>query len=199
MVEYPKEILPRLGYSEIFVNENDYILIRKCPNSEILDNTTGTLKNEYICQQSKHLLNWSCNLYGLFNESHIPLPIVNKNLNDIWNFKDEISLPQHGKDFTIDSEYGYYYLSLSKILNVKVPYKYGENDEFEAKPFFSHQPTLCNYFHCEIRYKDQNGAEINPDSNQKWVNRCSSWLKNNIKQYCFLNIPPNCEQYEMPC
>lgn len=199
METYPEEILPKVGYSKIFDKGKDFVLIRKCPTSNIFDESTGAIKTEFICQQSKHLINWSCNLYGLFDESHLPLHIVNKSLNDIWNFKDEISSPQHGSDFTIDEEFGYYYLSLSKILNIKVPYKYGETDEFEATLFFSHHPTLCNYFHCEIRYKDKHGEEIDPDSNQKWVNRCSSWLKNNIKHYCLLTIPPNFVQYVMPC
>ncbi len=191
-MEYPAELLPKRNYKIIQASLNGYALIRRSDKGEIFDPSTGKIKNEYIVPLNflnRHFLNWSCNLYGPFQVDYFKFKITEKSFNEYWTEGEEISAPLIDRDFSIDNEFSYYFLHIGQILeNLKIPYDrdYGgriEKDQI-AVPILVHCPTLCNFWHFEIRWKNDEGEIINPKKKSKWVKSIYNSIKNAIRQYC---------------
>ena len=173
---------------------HEYALIRKTPPGEIFDPSTGIIKNEYLVPgnfHNRHFLNWSCNLFGPFKPDYFKFIIISRHFNEYWTGGDEknIAKPEFNTDYMIDEEFGYYFLFISAILkNLKIPFdKFLDGQEkrqFDAIPQIVHCPTLLNFWHFEIRWKDQEGITISPKKKSAWVRKIYSSAKNVLRQFC---------------
>ncbi len=193
-MEYPQDLLPKNNYKIIQETLNGYSLIRKSPPGEIFDPSTKMIKNEFLVPSNfhnRHFLNWSCNLYGPFKTEYFKYRIISNGLNEYWSEDraKEPESPVYNDDFKIDEDFGSYFLSISKILfNLKIPYdKYrdGQTDKgLKAVPHLVHCPTLANFWHFEIRWKDNDDKIIAPGKKSAWVKSIYNSVKNAIRQFC---------------
>ncbi len=189
-MEYPNDLLPHFNFKEIIIEHAEKVfLIRSTVSKDYLDEFSETIRNEHIALQSNHILNWSCNLYNQFNESHIPITILNKDFIKVWNFEDKVSALKYKVDFDTDFNKGHYFVNLELLIkNLKIPFNYREQNDLIATPFIKHVPTLCNFWHMEIMFKDAEG-NIDRVENSKKADRVAKTLKNTIRQFCFLEKP----------
>jgi hypothetical protein len=189
-MEYPQDLLPKSGCKRIVapIDLSSFYLLRRTLSSDIFDSSTGQLKDEYLEEekQEKRFLTWSCNLFNLYSIDHCFFNVHNKALTMVeWDFVTLTEPLIHEKDFTILEEFGTYFLSIGEVVeNLQVPYKIGTEPEYYAKPYVYHCPNPCNFWHFELRWKDNKNDEIK-FSKSAWKNKMLGTMRSVLRNYCF--------------
>jgi hypothetical protein len=190
-MEYPQELLPKVGYKRIISNESlsSFFLMRKTVAKEILDSSTQQIKDEYIEEsgEEKRFLTWSCNLFNKFEIENLQFNVHNRDLTmKEWDFTTEVTPPIHLVDFSLETEFNQYFISISDINNnLRIPYKKGDNLEQIAKPLVYHSPNKSNFWHFEIRWLDAENNMISRNLSA-WKNLMIGTMKAYIRNYCLM-------------
>lgn len=189
-MEYPQELLPKVGYRRIESDNgilNGFYLMRCTNNLDIFDISTEQIKDEFLEEvgQEYRFFTWSCNLYNLFDIKHIPFKVHNKELTNCeWDFLTEVEIPLIEKDFSIVKNFGHYFLIIDEIFtNTKIPHNKIKVVNPYAKPYIYHSPNKCNYWHFELRWKDQDNVIINRNKSE-WKNNLISTMKSLLRECC---------------
>ncbi len=186
-MEYPKELLPKVGYKRIESKLYGFYLLRRTLKKNIFDSSTEQLKNEFLEEDGKDIrfLSWSCNLYNLYKYEYLKILITNKYLTKKeWDFETPVETPALNDDYIIIDEYGCYLLDiLSVIKNLQVPYSKGKVNRVYARPKLYHSPNLSNFWHFEIRWIDYDNNLISKNPS-KWKNTLVASIRSFIRNYC---------------
>lgn len=187
MLIYPDNLMPINGYKKI--NEesiHNCSLIRRTNIKDCFDPSTEQLKNEVLELEDKRFFDWSCSLYSKFSEVDFKYQITNQYFNNIWDFENTIEKPKHSDDFEISEEYSVYFLNISDVKGIEIPFEKQEGKNkinYKSKTMVCHVPTNCNYWHFEILWVDDAGNIIKRKSTS-WNNALTSTIKSVIRQYC---------------
>jgi len=189
-MEYPQELLPKIGYRRIASENGElfgFYLLRCTNNPDIFDNSTEQLKDEFLEEagQEYRFFTWSCNLFNCFDITHIPFKVHNKELTNCeWDFLSEVEKPLIEKDFVIDNNFGHYFILIDEIFTeTQIPHNKAKVVNPYAKPFIYHCPNKCNYWHFELRWKDQDDVVINRNRSE-WKNNLISTMKSFLRECC---------------
>lgn len=161
---YPQRLLPKPTFKIIKHEDlNDYYLIRYTNTKSFLDEDTKFLKTSEI--SSSHMSDLSTNLLGKFEVEDIYIEYLKGSdsssyFSSDWIEKTEVGIvPIWEKDFSICLDRGFFLLKISEINGHPVPYCKG-NDKFQAFCRIIHTPTNSNFWHCSIRWFDEEGQDI---------------------------------------
>jgi|GEM_PF-1015612 len=189
-MEYPQDLLPKIGYRRIESENGEltgFYLMRSTNNPDIFDKSTEKLKDEFLEEQGQEyrFFTWSCNLYNCFDIVHIPFKVHNKDLTNCeWDFESEVDIPLINKDFEIDEFFGQYFILIDDLfINTQIPHNKAKVVNPYAKPFVYHSPNKCNFWHFELKWKDQDGVIINRNKSE-WKNNLLSTMKSFLRESC---------------
>ncbi len=147
---YPIEILPQLGYKKIVTNPSHY-LIRYTEDSDYWDATLNQIKDKAICSPSTNMMDLSTSVFGVFTADYSKIKVTNESYNEYCAPNITIPVPKHPDDFEMINTRDYWFILISKIQNLEVTYKFGE-ETFKAVCHVIHTPMKWNYWHFSIRW-----------------------------------------------
>lgn len=193
---YPEVLLPSKLFKKISCDLSGYLVIRRTDSEDIINPSTGTLRDEAVVKDDIHLIDYSTNLVGCFEVEHLKYDIVGPRKNELtryWDFSSEVIPPEEGTDFDVLFEYGYFTLPIEEFHDFRFPFKKGDNRDYQAVLLVVHKPTNCNYWHFEVRWhdfdKEGNPKEIKKNAKAKWQLALASTLKSMIKIHFERTIP----------
>lgn len=197
MHTYPKEILPNPNFSIIHTNFSNQYLLRKTNSKDLFNPSTGLIKDELITDRSSGMFGYSTNLFGIFKIEHLGLNLnisPEKNyFTTYWKEGEKVKFPIFGKDYTVDEEYGYFFIPISKIENINIPFEKGDtNTQYICSSIVKHLPTNSNYWHFEIQWEEikpnMENVEIKPRSKQ-WIKFLNKTIISIIREFFILETP----------
>lgn len=163
MSNYPKHIIPYPQYR--FIEQNEMfqpglVLIRHVESDEVcrrIDNS-NILHPDGIKIHSDHLRDLSNNLLGVFKKEDIFYGIIREHRDlycSLWEDGSMGLVPTNDECFK-DTNRGYYFIPIDKLLDLKIPPVGGQQYHF----MIFHTPTKCNFWHISIRLLNDENQEI---------------------------------------
>jgi hypothetical protein len=162
-MQYPVHILPQPNFKRILDIKvlHNYHLIHFTESKDNKD-SDNKVRLESIVRVTNHLRDYSNNLLGTFEIEDIYLELTKGEFKDYFN-ADWIQgskldrTPQFDKDFVINKERGFFFLSINECNDYEVNYTDGSN----VKPICKvlHTPTNSNFWHISLRWF-HNGQDI---------------------------------------
>lgn len=166
-MSYPLELLPKINYKKITTEElpKEAVIIRTTDEKVILDEL-GKISDKYIVKSGseKQVFDLSVNLYGIYKLEHIKIqPKKGSGLDDEWK-EDDTCLTEVAQDkFEINENKEAIFFLVFDIHDKKIPYNKeinGQTSDFEAICKVIHKPTIGNFWHFEVSYKEESGNMI---------------------------------------
>ncbi len=157
---YPTEILPNIKRKLISCDVRSYFLIRSTPTSieqELINETTGEIKQSSICSPTEHIIDLSTSLLGVFKLDHNKIELTKESKKKFGAYCAPdcvVEAPIHKIDFYIEEKKGFWTILIEKILNESVSYTFGERPDeiFTAICSIVHTPTYWNFWHYSIKW-----------------------------------------------
>ena len=198
-MSYPTRLLPKINYTymatECLPKESSLLRITQTQdNADLL----GKVKNDAMLDEKSYhqVFGLSVNIYGPFLLDDIKFQIISKDLNNYWNEADECLEYIQPTDYTITESRGAIFLYLFSLHNKPFPYSKNINNEerdFIGTCIVIHKPTKCNFWHFEIKFKEQDGKIIK-SKDVSWQKRLQKHLiKSFIKKFAFVKEPEKVE------
>lgn len=182
-MEYPDELMPKVGMPHVTDDLSKYSLIRKSNSVVEFDESTHRIKDGCIHEvHDKQYLEWSCNLYANYSIDNLDIEILERKFNSYWDYATAIEPPTHPNQFDRSSDTNHYFIPISKVEKIKIPYDKASNS-YHTQAFVHHCPTLCNYWHFEIRWRDADGNPIPRGKSGAWVKQIRGSIKAMIRQH----------------
>ncbi|MER0439612.1 hypothetical protein [Emticicia sp. W12TSBA100-4] len=186
-------MLPKRSFKKI-TSLSNYYLVRHTKTSDYLDTETGHLKSEEV--PSGHMQDLSTNLLGTFKIKDLQIEFKKECEDfsyfiDYWVENTDVKMPVFEKDFSYKTDRSYFFLKISDLDGHVVPYK-KSNDNFQAFCKVLHTPTNSNFWHCSVRWFDENGIDISKQSGQ-FKNRLFSQTRSTISEFIKQDIPEHKE------
>lgn len=171
-MDYPKKILPNPNYKLIDCDLSAHFVIRYTNTNdidEIWDSTLNRVKEESICQQRDHIHDLSMSLLGVFTPDNIFIDFTEEGSPKYMAYCNPdaaVETPIYGADFITNPNRHYWWVSISKLHNVK--FAYTRSDEpYEATCYVRHTPMLWNFWHFSLRWDTDLGSLENLDVKTK--------------------------------
>lgn len=202
-MNYPTELLPQAIYKKIETGFEEDYLVRKANILELINPSTGYLRDEVICANDYHLVGYSTNLGSQYKLEFIPIEIIGENrkyFNELWNETSTIQSPIFEQDFIQNDNCSHFFLQINEIHHkIKLPYnRESRKGEEYASAIVRHVPTNCNYWHFEINWKDQEGIEFNTNK-ATWKTLILASIKAIVRELAIIDemptLTPMSEEY----
>ncbi len=199
-MSYPERLLPKSNYTYINVSElseNSYLL--RHTNSQDIWDSLDKLKVDVAMPYEirRDFFGLSCNLFGIFIYDDIYLRVTTKKLEANWE-EGESPLKINTSDFTTAPQRGGFFIKLSSFHGKEFPFKRtvdNKESEFQSTASFHHKPILCNFWHFELHFKDNNGDFINRNKGNKWIkNFAESLRKSVLKKFAIKEV----DDFDLP-
>lgn len=194
---YPQVLLPTSQHTIISCDLSKYFLLRKTPNNDLIHASTGLIKDEMIVTDERGMLDYSTNLFGYYTTEHLAINLgISKNKDYFhldWIHGSDVKQPIADVDYCLESECGFFFIPINRILEIKGPFKKGDDkSDYEYCSKVIHRPTNSNFWHFEIQ-----SIQIKPDTEEphitknkgKWQKLLSSSLKSIIRNFIILDKP----------
>ena len=180
---YPERLIPQINYK--FINIDDlpdksYVL-RHTASQDIWD-TLGKLKVDAALPFKRDIFGLSCNLLGIFTYDDIYLKVISKKLEADWK-EDESPQEVNTSDFSLAPERGGFFLKLSSFHGKQFPFNRPVSNiesEFQSTASFHHKPILCNFWHFELHFKDNEEKFIDRNKRNNWIKNFAESLRKSI-------------------
>lgn len=149
-MQYPVHILPQPNFRRITNIQvlHNYHLIHFTETKDNRDSNDGKVKEDSIVRQTDNLRDFSNSLLGTFEIDDIYLELTKgefKNyFNSDWTEGTDLErIPNIHKDFVVNRERGFFFLSVSECNDYEVKYSDGSNVNPICK--ILHTPTNSNF------------------------------------------------------
>ena len=182
---YPERLLPKENYKKI----NSDLLTK---NSQLLRTTEiypyvdslGKVKIDAIVMPENYsqVFDLSVNLLGIYQVDDKKYKFLDKELNKLWNENDACLSSLNDDQYTIMSHIYAIFFEVSRIHKKKFPYEKNVNNVntmFEGISVVEHVPTIGNFWHFQIMFKDIEGDFIRKSS-AEWKKKLRGFL---VKSY----------------
>lgn len=194
---YPKEILPNPSFSIIRTNLSNHYLLRKTNSKDLFHPSTGLIKEELITERNSGMFGYSTHLFGVYKIEHLCLNLNispdKKYFTAYWSPNTDVKSPIFVKDYTLDDKYGYFFIPISKLENIKLPFEKGDNKtSYVCTSNVEHCPTNSNYWHFEIRWSQiipevENG--VIKENSRQWNKHLSKTILAVIRNFFIVETP----------
>jgi len=162
-MQYPAHILPQPNFRKITNIQllHNYYLIHFTETKDNRD-VDNKVRLDCIVRFTDNLRDFSNNLLGTFEIDNIHLELTKGEFRNYFN-GDWIQgssverIPQFKKDFFVNKERGFFFLSISECNDYEVNYTDGSNVNPICKVL--HTPTNSNFWHVSLRWF-LNGQDI---------------------------------------
>ncbi len=200
-MSYPIEILPNNNYKFITCDLSNYHLIRHTSASsfaEQIDESTGLLKQDYICKPRENICDLSTSLLSIFNNSHLSLNLLpegKQKYNHYCPADLTVDIPVLNTDYETVLERHFWSILISKINQQQVDYQ-KSNDPFIAICCVCHTPMKWNYWHFSIRWLLPDGflhEKPEEEIKKKWVSRLAHEARSLVAMHAKSFLP----EYEL--
>ena len=156
-MQYPVRILPQSNFRKITDIQllHNYYLIHFTETKENGDINDNKIREDSIVRYTDHLRDFSNCLLGTFEIDDIYLELTKGEFKNYFNADwVEGSILEHipaiHKDFIINKERGFFFLSINECNNHEVKYSDGSNVNPICKVL--HTPTNSNFWHISLRW-----------------------------------------------
>ncbi len=195
-MEYPLEILPKLGYKLIDCDLSNHFLIRFTNTndlSEIWDTTVNRIKDQHICPQGDHIYDLSMSLLGIYTPRNIFIELTQAGSKKFGCYcaPDEVvGPPIFQTEFNINGNRHYWWISVARLHNVKFSYT-RSGEPREATCYVRHTPMRWNYWHFSLRWNTDLGEleNIEEKLRKKVAKRIGYAARVIISQSASINPP----------
>ncbi len=162
-MQYPVHILPQPNFRRItnIQQLHNHHLIHFTETKDIKD-VDNKVREDSIVRHTDHLRDFSNCLLGTFEVEDVYIELTKGEFKNYFNadWVQGSSLertPQYNKDFVVNKERGFFFLSISECNDYEVNYTDGSN----VKPICKvlHTPTNSNFWHLSLRWF-HNGQDI---------------------------------------
>jgi hypothetical protein len=193
-MKYPTEILPCPDYKLIECDLSNLTLVRSfmsIENEQDIDSSTGNINIKLIAHPTENINDYSTNLLGIFELSHLKIALTasGKELYSCYcRPNEEIEPPIFQLHYSIDDERKYFTIKISDIINLKIPYKYNEQ-EMKASCIICHSPMRWNYWHFSLRWLLQNGEWLHEVPKKGWTRKIASTSRAILVHLISLQFP----------
>ena len=197
-MQYPVHILPQPNFRRITNIQvlHNYHLIHFTETKDNRDSNDGKVKEDSIVRQTDNLRDFSNSLLGTFEIDDIYLELTKgefKNyFNSDWTEGTDLErIPNIHKDFVVNRERGFFFLSVSECNDYEVKYSDGSNVNPICK--ILHTPTNSNFWHISLRWfhNGQDISELEEKQRRKSeVKRVLTAAKAFIQEKGKFEIPP---------
>jgi len=180
---YPSKLLPSVFFRLINPNNIRHLnvyLIRHTPNKTNFQ--AGQIIESSICEQSSHIEDLSLNFYGKYDELDISIDIKQahkEHFFSVWTPFQRSRRPNEDQ-FEQDHNRGWYYLPLSKLHLFRVPIENPLYSDFTVTCEVVHKPVRCNFWHVQLRWKDEKGVILSKKA-KTWKRTVQTSSKSFIK------------------
>ena len=185
-MNYPVRLLPQPIFKEVTEDLSGYFLCRKFPDKSLMKNDSPIINEEILgINSGGQCFDYSTNLPGIFelNDNWIELTGENKkHYRSYWDWISKINEPLFEKDFLINENIGWFFLPISQISNIVIPFSrngFTPPDE-TAKAMVLHTPTNSNFWHFSIKWHDGKGFINANDS--KWKNNIIATVRSVLSE-----------------
>lgn len=175
-MNYPIEILPNKSRKLISCDVQSHFLIRSTPTSmvsDLIDETTGDIKQNTICSPTEHITDLSTSLFGVFNVEHNKIELIRESKKKFGAYcspDSDAVIPIFEIDFIINENRGFWSILIKQIHNESVTYTIGDrpNDKYTAICKVIHTPALWNFWHFSIKwYLNDHNCFLNEIQDEK--------------------------------
>ena len=197
-MQYPVHILPQPNFRRITNIQvlHNYHLIHFTETKDNRDSNDGKVKEDSIVRKTDNLRDFSNSLLGTFEIDDIYLELTKgefKNyFNSDWTEGTDLErIPNIHKDFVVNRERGFFFLSVSECNDYEVKYSDGSNVNPICK--ILHTPTNSNFWHISLRWfhNGQDISELEEKQRRKSeVKRVLTAAKAFIQEKGKFEIPP---------
>jgi hypothetical protein len=172
-MQYPVHILPQPNFRKITNIQllHNYHLIHFTESKDNRD-VANKVREDSIVRQTDHLRDFSNSLLGTFEIDDIYLELTKGEFKNYFNadWDQGANLertPQINRDFVINKERGFFFLSVSECNDYEVNYSDGSNVNPTCKVL--HTPTNSNFWHVSLRWfhKGQDISELEERQRRK--------------------------------
>ncbi len=155
-MQYPARILPQPSFRRINdiqqLHNHHLIHFTETKDNKGADNK---IREDLIVRQTDHLRDFSNSLLGTFELEDIYLELTKGEFRNYFNGdwlegSDLERVPRFNKDFALNTNRGYFFLSISECHNYEVRYSDGSNVNPICKVL--HTPTNSNFWHVSLRW-----------------------------------------------
>lgn len=194
---YPDNLLPKKQY-KLRIPTSDvssHFLIRKSLG-DIYD-SDGEILIDSVLRSARESFGLSCNLFSNYEVSHLAYRCTDGILDENWDGNADCQVGDN-QFIKIHPEEPLFF-SVAKLHERRVPYqKPGKpergkppvNVDFEATCELVHKPTICNYWHFEVHFKDAEEKFIRY-SGSEWQKKLAEFLpKSFFLKAIQAEIPP---------
>jgi hypothetical protein len=159
-MSYPTHLLPQPGY-QIIAWRDEFLncfLIRSAPVKDVIDPETEKIRAKYVNDGSReHLKDFSSNLLGVFQIADAAIRLEKtarkSYLTGAWTVGEDVT-PPTDDDFSVLSEYGYFFYHIGEIQNFPQPFLIANQlPSYVGRCYVVHTPKRANFWHFSIRWK----------------------------------------------
>lgn len=192
-MNYPIRILPNINYKSISCDLSRHYLVRFTPHKDILDQGTGLIKQEFVCNQREHAADLSVSLLGVFEIEHIKIELteIGKSKYGTYCTPDEtVEVPIFEQDFKRNDDRHFWAVLVENIMESKIDYT-GSEDPFTAECVIEHSPMKWNFWHFSIRWKIEDGYwhEFPDGKKRKVAKRIGHDVRATIAKFAQISEP----------
>jgi hypothetical protein len=210
-MNYPIEILPNENRKLISCNVQSHFLIRSTPSSiksNLIDESTGDIRQTTICSPSEHITDLSTSLLGVYSLNHNQIELTKESKSRLGSYclpDTNVEPPVYKTDFYLDANKGFWTILIGKIFNQSVSYTFGDHPGqiFTAVCSVVHTPAFWNFWHFSIKWylNDHNCYldEIQDDKLKKKISkRLSGEARAMIAKFAKI-IEPDYQELSADC
>ncbi len=203
-MQYPNEILPQTTFKLISTEEiSDLSLIRHIDDqltSNLIDDTTGFLKTEFIANPTSHARDLSTSLLGVFTVEHTKIRLTKEGKEEYsieCGPNTEVAPPIFDKHFDSYENRTFWVVKVASIHNQSLEYTNVQNNEvLKAECLIEHTPMKWNFWHFSIRWRFNDGRywhEMEKKDIEKYSRKIGHETKSIIAKFAQIVLP----EYQM--
>ena len=184
---YLSHLLPLEEYKVIEDSPKGNCLIRYTEDKDIVDEA-GQIKSSHVCTPRTNCENLSVSLFGIFREEDIVYHVVGDKrtfFQEEWTTGQSIS-PPDSSDYEERKERGFFYLKIDDIHNHPIVYE-RNNEQHKLICSVVHCPTNCNFWHFEVRWRNEEGLIRMQSGN--WKKRVLNKVRNIVSEFGQIGSP----------
>ncbi len=191
-MQYPRILLPALGYKQITVDLSRYFICRTTEDTLWISQIGKNLPESALYKDSKELFDYSTNLPGHFKLKHNYLELCGEKKKDFrqeWDFQRPVEVPVYNEDFKEVKSKGWFFIPIGEIHNkIELPITKPKNIVTTVVSEIVHTPTCSNFWHFSIRWKEPDGTYISP-SDSAWKRLITGTMRAKLNELATIETP----------
>jgi hypothetical protein len=164
-MNYPEEILPKVGFKLIVADLTGFFLLRVTQTNkvdELIDPNTGKPNLKHVCSPREKIIDFSSILLGRYRPEYITIVFTKEGGEKYFHYckpDTEVDHPVFETDFIVVEGRGYWCAPIDKLNGREFPYKNLKDPNSDDEIFtclVCHTPMLWNFWHFSLYWKTPN-------------------------------------------